>query len=357
MLQETLFNLGKEKGTPCVTISMAGHRTHPDNLQDEINLKNLAREAETRILSKYDKRSVALLLENLDNLVRDFDHNHNEEGMYIFVSAETRETLKTKWPPAENKVYVDDQFALKDIIKAYNRTAHYYILHLSQQGAQLFEASDDRIAGEVRQHGFPFKDNPFYITDQLKGSDPKAWDKMTGEFFNRVDKAVVEAHKADPLPVIVAGTQENYGALLSQADQRGIYAGHITVNPHASEPLHLSEAAFETVKALQQDQRSAAIDELMQAVPAGRVLTDLQEIYRAAYDGRGELLLVNPDYHQAVDVTPKHFELVEDGTTPRVVDDIVNEIAWEIVQKKGRVYFTAQPKLEELGQIALKVRY
>jgi hypothetical protein len=357
MLKEILLQLGKESDTPCVTISMIGHRTHPDNLQDSILLKNLLKEATDRVLADYNKRNIAGLLENLKTVETDINHDYNEAGMYIFVSENLRKVIKTKWPPAENKVYVDDHFALKDIIKAYNRSAHYYILHLSQSGVQLFEAEDDRIVDEVRSGDFPFKENPFYLTDQLKSSDPKSVDKMVQEFFNRVDKAFNSIHKLEPMSCIVAGTTENFSLLNSVADSRNLYSDRVSVNPHVANSQQLAEAAWVVMQQIQQKHRSEAIEELVAAIPAGKVYTDIREIYKAAREGRADLLMIDPDYRQAILQEHDGFELVSDNGAPPLVDDVVNEIAWQVFLHKGRVFFTAQPALKNIGEIVLKTRY
>jgi len=51
------------------------------------------------------------------------------------------------------------------------------------------------------------------------------------------------------------------------------------------------------------------------------------------------------------------FELVQDSKLPGIIDDITSIIAWEVLSKKGRVVFTGQEQLNELGKIALKLRY
>ena len=50
------------------------------------------------------------------------------------------------------------------------------------------------------------------------------------------------------------------------------------------------------------------------------------------------------------------FELAKEQT-PDAVEDIVSIIAWEVFSKKGRVVFTAQETVKELGEIVLKTRY
>jgi len=48
---------------------------------------------------------------------------------------------------------------------------------------------------------------------------------------------------------------------------------------------------------------------------------------------------------------------VDDAKETGVVDDIVSSIAWNVLSKGGKAYFTGQEELNELGQIVLKVRY
>ena len=69
-LKEQLQKLATEKNTPCVTISLNTHRTHPDNAKDEVLLKNLLKEAEDRVIAEFGKRPVASLLEKLENVAQ-----------------------------------------------------------------------------------------------------------------------------------------------------------------------------------------------------------------------------------------------------------------------------------------------
>ena len=51
--------------------------------------------------------------------------------------------------------------------------------------------------------------------------------------------------------------------------------------------------AWDIIKGLQRIRKTEAIGEMKEAVSQGKVLTELQEIYRAAKEGRGDLLIVN----------------------------------------------------------------
>ncbi|WP_315823872.1 hypothetical protein [Paraflavitalea speifideaquila] len=292
MLKQQIQALAGKKEGPCITLALHTHRTHPDNQQDPIQLKNLLTEATKRLLQVYDKRTVANLLQHIHAVEQDIDHNYNLDGLYIFLANDTKTYIRTIWPPTENKVYLDDQFALRDLVKAYNRTAAYYILLLDPDGVQLFEAFDEKVQSAVHDHGFPAKENTHYLTDQLKASDPKQVDNQLKEFLNRIDKNMVAVHRQTPLPVIVAANRVNYDLLLQVADIASIYAGHFPIDHHNKDVHHLAEKAWPLIKDLQTANRTAAINELFAGVSAGKVITDLQEIWQAAKEGRGELLMV-----------------------------------------------------------------
>ena len=358
MLKETLTKLAGEKNNLCVTISLNTHRTHPDNAQDAVVLKNLCKDAEEKLINEFGKRPIASLLEKLEQTPAEIDVNHNLDSLHIFLSNDTKEIIKSIWPVTENKVYIDEGFALRSLIKDYNRSEEYLILLLSQSGVQLFEALNDNIISEVRNGDFPFKESGHYHTDSLKISDPKAADNMVREFLNKVDKAVVTVHNQTNLNCVVICTEDNHSRLMQVADKPGVYKGYAAIDYNNTANHTIASQAWKIIKALQSKRRSDAINEMKLAVSQGNVLTDLQEIFRAAKEGRGELLITHQDFSQAVNMIDENsFELVADATKPGVIDDITSTIAWNIISKKGRAIFTSQDEIKELGQIALKVRY
>lgn len=356
--KETLQALATKTGTPCVTISLNTHRTHPENAQDRIRLKNLLQEAETRIIDDFGKRSAESLLEKLSTVESEIDVNYNLESLHIFLSNDTKEIIKSTWPIIEDTVRIADKFDTRSLIKAYNRNEDYAILLLSQGGASLYTATDDGITGEINNEDFPFIENPHANTNADRTSDAKYLDDLVREFFNTVDKAVVKFYNENKLPILIICTEDNYSKFLQMADKPTIYLGHSSIDYNSSEPHNLAKQGWEIVKSLQQERRTEAINEMKEAVGAGVILTDLQEIFQAAKEGRGDLLMVHENFTQPVLMkTDTTFELVTDTTLPDVVEDITSTIAWEVLSKNGRVYFTQQDEIKDLGKIVLKTRY
>jgi hypothetical protein len=356
--KEQLFNLAAEKNTPCVTISINTHRTHPGNKQDEIELKKLLAEAETRVINEFGKRPVASLLEKIKNVASEIDVNYNLDSLHIFLSNDTKEVVKSTWKSQNTGVQISESFAVRPVIKMYNRQENYLIMLLSQSGVQLFEVLNEAIVEEIRNDDFPFSENLYYNTHSDKGSDPKYLDNLVREFLNRVDKALVKVHQETNLKCMVICTEANYSKLQQVADKPEIYLGYDAIDYNNVAPHQISSQAWKVVSDMQKQRRTNAIGEMLEAVAGGKVVTDLQEIYQAAIDGRGDLLIVYQDYAESVLMKDdRTFDIIADPTIPNAIDDITSNIAWEVISKKGRVVFTMQDEIKELGEIALKIRY
>jgi hypothetical protein len=357
-IRQKLEILASERHTPCVTISLNTHKTHPDNAKDEIILKKLLKEAEERVINEFGKRSVESLLDKLSTIRSEIDLNYNLNSLHIYLSNDTKEIIKSDLPVNNNEVHISGTFAVRPLIHAYSRSATYLIMLLSQGGVQLYEAINDSIVSEIKNDDFPFPENPHYVTEPVKRSDSKLMDNNVREFLNNVDKAMVKVHHDTGLSCVIISTDDNYSRLMQVADKPDLYHGYANIDYNQTEEHHIAKQGWEIIKEVQQKMRMEALDEINDAIAQGKVLTDLQEIYQAAIDGRGDLLMFHQDFAQPVHMTStRTFKLVSDKTQAEVIDDITSNIAWEVLSKKGRVVITKREEIKDLGQIILKTRY
>ena len=357
-LKETLQQLGAEQNNPCVTISLNTHRVRPKRSQDKILLKNLLKEAEDRLKKAYDKKLIKKLLENLSSIKDEIDFSTNLDSLHIFLSNDTKEIVKSPWEASSNRVNISTQFAIRPLIKAYNRSEPYLIMVLSQNEVNLYEAVNDGVVKEIKNDDFPITDNIPNTLYPEKLGDAKYVDDLIRNFFNKIDKALVKVYRETDLQCVVVTTEENYTKLMQVADKPSVYHGYVAINANKSAPHQVVKQTWKFIEKLQSKRRTADIEEVNKAISQGNVLTDLHEIYRAALDGRGDLLVVHQNYKQPVMINNKGgFDLIDDASTPGAVDDITSKIAWEVISKKGRVIFTEQEEIKDLGKIVLKTRY
>jgi hypothetical protein len=357
MLFKKIEKLATENNNPSITLSFNTHRTHPESAKDAIVLKNLASEAEKRLLEEYDKREAAVLLQKLQFILETSDHNYNLDSMHVFVSPETVQVIKLAQPIDEDRAYVDERFAVRPLIKAFNRTELYNILLLSQNGAQLFLAQNDAVEEEIKNDNFPTGENPFSVHPE-NVSHARIVDNKLKEYLNHVDKAVVREFNETGYRTVVISTPENYTLLQEVADRPDVYLGHSPIDYNNRAPHQIASQAWEIVKELLQQRRQDNADEIQEAVATGRVLTDIHEIFQAAVSGRGDLLAVDTSFSQPAHIVDEfNIELTDDPEAPGAEDDIVSYIAWKTLSAKGRVMFADNNELNDLGPIVLKTRY
>ncbi|WP_029904820.1 hypothetical protein [Prevotella sp. 10(H)] len=357
-LKEKIKKLANETNNPCVTISLNTHRTHPDSLKDEILLKNLLNEADKRVTDEYGKRSAATVLNKISDVADKINRDHNLDSLHIFLSQDTEEIIKLSWPTYQDKVSIGNTFDVRPLIKAYNRSTEYLILVLSQGGVTLYDAVNDNITKEIKNDDFRFGETPYYIPDREERSDAKRVDDMIREFFNQVDKALIKVANEKELKCIVICTEDNFSKLMEVSDNPETYTGHALIDYDKSKPHDVVKQGWEIIKNLLEEQTKTAIAEMDDAVSQHKVLTDLQEIYQAAIDGRGDVLIIYEDFSQPVRMNDERtFEFIAEATSPEENDDIISDIAWEVMSKGGKVFFTKQEEIRKFGDIVLRTRY
>ena len=355
-MNEVLKRIKDERGEGCVTIIMNTHRTRPDNEKDPLRLKNLVKEAEERLYKEFDKRFVWSLMENLKAVVEQIDHQHNMESLLIFVNGHMAEY--TRLPVAVvNRVVIDNTFATRDLVRAMHQEAGYYVLVLSRQQARLIEAFNDKVVCDSCG-AFPLT-NPLYTTSRLELSTNKGTDNLIEEFFNRVDKIVMDQIKKHPLPLILATETRNFDYYKKVADKKQVIVGHMNKNRDDEKAHHIVKEAWEVMKGLQKERQAEGLNAMHAAIKGGKLVTDIREIWRGVNEGRGHTLFVRKGYFQAARLIQNDLELINSNENDRqgIVDDIVDEMIEINMTYGGEALFVDEDLPVGNGKIALMVRY
>jgi hypothetical protein len=181
---------------------------------------------------------------------------------------------------------------------------------------------------------------------------------MVREYLNKVDKALVKVCHETGQRCIVICTEDNYSRLMQVADNPEVYMGYSPINYNDTATHTIAKQAWAIVEERQKEIRAKAITEMQESVGMKGITTDLVEIYKAAKEGRGDLLIAHADFSQpAMVIDDYSIKLIDDPAAEGATDDIVSDIAWQVMSMKGRVVFTRQEEMNSLGQIALKLRY
>jgi hypothetical protein len=349
-----LKSLQSHRHYPSVSILAPTHRTAPRNRQDPIKVKNLVRKAIDRLHGEFKKREVAAVVKNLQELVRNVDWEHSLDGLALFASKSKSAAVSLPFR-VRPRAMIDESFATRDLVYAFNRAQPYRVLVLGHQ-ARLYDAwtavLDEHTAkpfpmthkgagGGVRLPGGPGVNRSAVRDDALR------------QFFRSVDGAVAAVAKADPLPLVLVGVERNLAFYQEVTRQPGSVAGMLAGNHERTPPSALGKLVWPIFDAGATVRRTEALVRLDRAVSANRHTSGIDQVWREAVRGNCRDLLVEKQFSYPADVSPDGDRLLpHTGRGPGSLDDAVDEIIERVLATGGEVFFYGPGDLEVHQKIA-----
>ncbi|MBP2279583.1 hypothetical protein H4W00_000396 [Psychrobacter sp. PL19] len=370
-MKATLKSLRETKANPAVSIFVKTHREHPENEKDPIALKNQLKVAEERLIKEYDKRTATTILDKIHAEIKELNHNYNLDTLAVFASTDDVQIVRMPIDTVE-RVVISDRFATRDLVRDMASAVHYYTVVLTRDKARLIEASNDRVVVEMDKDSnsqnhmesipFPIENNSLYTTGD-GGSDRSADNENSylKEFFNRVDKSVQELWGEHKMPLVIVGDARNisyYQDVCDRPDNIIATVSNLTELEEGN-AQHIIDGVQEAVEKYRTSLHEAALSEIDKARGAQMLRTDLQEVYRAAYQGAGETLYVRRGYMQPakIDETAQTLIMADDTATEGVTDDAIGEIIEHVIHNGGKAVFMPKDIMGEDQPIALVTRY
>ncbi|MCC5918007.1 MAG: hypothetical protein JJU02_11850 [Cryomorphaceae bacterium] len=330
-------DLIKGASYPSITVTLKTHRTAPGVTQDPINLKNLRNELKSRLENEMDKRDAQMWLKRFDTFIDLIDHQNNLDGLGIFLGEKVG--MVKRFPfDLPNRVVVDKNFATRDLLVGMSKSLRYYVLTLSKETADLFEANEDRFADTTEIEGFPME-NPRIHANSLEKSFSDTEDRYTEEFFREVDEKLAEVMKQEPLPLVIIGVRRIRDYFLKKtAHQQHLIAQLDGSRDAGNASTWLNDIWKEVGKQLQSSKKER-LEGMKNNVSPDLVSSYITDIYKLAREGRVKNLIVDKSYHQAARINNGNLEVLNKPENADDYDDVIDEVAEQTILNGGQVDF------------------
>lgn len=360
---ETVKQLQAMKSTPSVTITMPTYRTSPDNDKDPIRLKNLVTEAVSRLETEFGKRETAQLVAHLTAQADTVDNEHNLDGLVLFVSDEYQGVFKVPYRLPE-RVAIDDNFLTRDIVYAMNRTPLYWVLMLSEKPTRLYLGQKTDLH-EVREYGFPHEYNGpgtgVAVQSGIGANPSREKDRALEAFMRDVDSSLTEALKEGPFPVIVVGLPQNQSSFKSVSRNEGFIVNELESGLDSLSAHELGKITWPEVREALAERRGKVMEDIDQAVSQNKFVTDLDEAWQAALDGRVDTMIVEENHHLPARISEdgRSLTLLETGKEAGedALADAVDEMIENVMQNGGKVVFVDDAQLAQHDGLVMLTRY
>jgi|SRR5690554_995012 len=355
-MSKRLKALKKISSENCISIIMNSHRTKPDYLKDSLQLKNLIKETEKRLLEETEKSKAEKLIKKLKELAAQIDHSQNIESLLLFVNEDVAEYVRL--PIAVNeRIIIDNNFATRDLVRAMHLETAYYLLVLSQEKVRLIEALNDKVVKEIADP-FPFINEQFNTDEWVDLSFASRQSNLMAEFFNQADKEVTKVRNVHPLPVLICSTEGNYHDYLKVADRKeNIFDTFLNTVKTDDSAQSLVNDAWPVVKKYTVEKNNNRKAELKKAVSDNKFLSDSNEIWRAIQNGRIQTLFIEQGLFQPAVIKDGEITYVNESNGPDVIDDIYDEMIERNMEFGGDVVFLPKGELKQFNGFGAIRRY
>lgn len=342
----------------CISLYMPTYRTHPENLQNPVRFKNLIKELEDSLRTKYSNDETQKLLEPLIEVTEaEGFWNYTSEGLGIFSTFGFIKAVDLTESPKEMAI-VADSFHTKPLQQHLQSTGRFHVLALNREEIQLFEGNRHSLV-EVDLHS----EVPEKLTDALgneltekhttvasyggagggessmhhgHGSKKDEVDIDTERYFRSVAESIAEYYsKPTGLPLLLAALPEYHNLFHKVNKNPMLLEDGIKINPTSISNDKLAEMAWEIMEPEYLRKQEELVGRYHQAKANGLGSENLKEVAVALVEGRVDTLIIEADRIIASRITNLVTGNVQnkDLNNPRV-DDLLDDMS-ELALKMG----------------------
>jgi hypothetical protein len=366
-----VLSLGTAQG-PCVSVFMPTHRSGRETMQGPVRLRNLINTARGE-LSSADVAETVIedLVAPLESLVDNHEFwQHSAEGLALFSAPGRFERYRVSLPLAE-EVVVAASFRVRPLLPVMSRDETFFVLSLSENAVQLFEATRSAItmldlgsAATSMEEALALEDPERQLQSHSTGGGGEefhghgAGDELdkaaTQRFLRAVDRGVRE-RLGDARELLVLACVDYYLPLFqSVTGYPNVFDAVVSGNPEHRSPTELHADALQLIDS---GADHPGVERYRAGISAGTTVSEIAEVAIRAHEGRVDTLLVT-------DVPPVWGSLAADAATVSTSqrasiddEDLIDRAVFDTLAKGGEVFVTDVATLGTATGVAATLRY
>lgn len=347
---------------PAISLLVPTHPEYPKFKLDKKHIQGLINQAEMQLTERFSKRRAGELTEKLKETVDTIDFGNLTQGIAIYVSPHQAKIVHLPFS-VDEKVIVDDSFEVRDLLYSSQLHREYLLVLISKNSVRTAWGYGTALV-PVR-----YKDMPENIKDVTNSHSLPGWDYLDTEAYDEknmhnylrfIDDVLSKATNGNDYPVIIMGDTKTLGLFKAGTGLGGKIIGYVDGNYEHATVKEIHAKINPILARLDKTAEDDALNVLYGSLSKGEYCAGLVEVWRAAMEGRGRLLLVEKGYQQTATLGDDAATLIL-GEDPvhayRKIADAVDDVMETVLQKGGKVQFVQDGRLDAYERIALVTRY
>ena len=372
-----LINQGSEAGG-CVSIYMPTHRKHPENQQDPIRFKNLAKTALEQLQNSelFTPEEVSDIENKLSALESDREFwNHRTDGLaWLFRQGKVR--IFEFQRPVPELVVVSSSLHIKPLIRIVQTSDRYHVLALTRHTAELYAGTRDAV-DKVELDAVPATmqevlgeelTDPHLAVASYGGSErvmhhghgskTDEVDKDRDRYFRAVAEAV-EKNWSNPtrLPIVLVALEQHHAPYHKVSSDKYLLDQGVSKDPSAMSTDEIRSSTWEVMRGYFDNELAGDIDRLNEAAAQNKGSSVITDLVREASNGRIELLLLEEDGKLPGKVNWDTGEIFDSTLCNPKVDDVLDDVAEMVIGRGGSVRIVRSGSLQSPSKIVGIFRY
>ncbi len=354
--------LNAPKISPSVSLIIPTDKSYPQYRIDEGKLKSLLKRVEKELLEEFSESRTMSIIKKLEKLIASIDHKHLSKALAIFVSPEKEKLFYLPFP-VEEKLIIDSSFEVRDLLYSTKNSVDYLLFVIVNHQAKVYHGYNNTLV-EIKLKDMPPSIESVkrdYPTKVANFSDPHAIEEINLErYLREIDNSLSGILKEINTSVIICGVKKTLGHFkkLTKNSKKIIdYVAGSYSNSSKEEIYHAIEPAILNWREREQQK---TLDMLAEAINKKEYVYGIDNVWRAAMEKTGRLLIVEKDFLRAAKIGKDEYTLVTDGfekKEPKVLQDIIDDVIELVLKNDGDVAFVDNGKLEAYKRIAMVTRY
>jgi len=288
---DNLTALLNNQAVPCISVYMPTHRSHPDNLKDQLVYKNILKDMEKSLHEKFPALEAENLMKKFADLESDKDFwLYRTESVAILGSPDLFQIFDLQ-RPIHKLLVVADSFHIKPLLRVLQSADRYHILYLNREQVRLYEGNRDSLEqvdisdipttikaalGEeltepqlrVSSYGMRGSGAGDKAMFHGQGSRKEELRIDTLRFFRAIDRGILENYsRPSGLPLMLAGVKEHHADFRDVSHNPALMDDGLMVDIGAMDLDTLRAKAWEKIEPIYLQRLSALTDRYQSARP------------------------------------------------------------------------------------------
>jgi hypothetical protein len=382
LTQELLHELLSVTEAPCISLYMPTHRSHPENIQDTIRYKNLVKQVNESLSSRYPAKESEKLLAPLMELAANNEFwNHTSDGLAVLCAPGLFKVFHLQAPVVEELAIVANSFHTKPLRHYLQSADRYQVLSLKMDAIHFYEGNRHSLVEIELPDDFP-KTIAIALGEELteEHATVASYGGVSGEsanmhhghggkkdevgndnerFFRVVAGAVYDSYsKPGGLPLLLAALPEHH-YLFNQVNKNPfVLSQGVEINPQSVSVEKLAELSWEVMQPLYLKKLETLAGKFNQAKSDGLGSDNIDEVIEAAEAGRVDTLFI--EAHRVIagrlrNKVTGRFKMTD--LTQPVLDDQLDDIGLLVYKMGGTVVIIPKDQMPSHTGLAAIFRY